>query len=191
MFDGKKHSCRASLLKRHHRHRQLSAAHQQHSSSSSEEQPAGRSEEQPAGRSRGSQQRGTSRKLAVGQAAVPELLPGATAAAAPATAGQGPDEVAATAPQAQGGQGGGAAEQDAPLTGLLAELGERTSGCVPQGSHALSTAPRGSSSGGRTYHALGPRPSHRPGSTLLTCCPPCVPGMHSVQKLRGPKAWTR
>lgn len=116
-FDGKKHSCRASLLKRHHRQSQLSAAHQQHSSSSGEEQPVGRS--------KGSRQRGTSGPLAVGQAAVPELLPGATAApeAAPATAGQGPDEGQA-APRAQGGPGGGAAEQGAQLTGLLAELGE-------------------------------------------------------------------
>ncbi len=106
-FEGKKHSCIASLLKRQGRVRQQNgkqasgAAQQQRSNSSGEWQPPGPSS--------GSLQPGNPGLPPPVHPNAPQLHPGATAAAAAA---------------AQGGQAGGAAGQDA-LAGLLASLGEK------------------------------------------------------------------
>lgn len=114
-FEGKKHSCRASLLKRHHRHRQQrgragGSSAQQRSSSSSEGQLP-----EP---SNSSMQRGSPLPMAMEHIAVQELPRGALAATIAAL----PD--AAAGPQAPYHQAGDAAGPGASLATLLACQGE-------------------------------------------------------------------
>lgn len=151
-FEGKKHSCIASLLKRQGRVRQQNgkqasgAAQQQRSNSSGEWQPPGPSS--------GSLQPGNPGLPPPVHPNAPQLHPGATAAAAAV---------------AQGGQAGGAAGRDA-LAGLLASLGEKAAtehmctsvhACAtacrcPTGLHAPSAVLCGCTTNG----LLAPRHAH-------------------------------
>ncbi|PRW44947.1 squamosa promoter binding -like 5 [Chlorella sorokiniana] len=153
-FDGRKHSCRASLLKRHHRHRQLSGKALSDSSS----------EEQPMGHNTGSRQPDRSVIFAPRQAATPEQQPGAMAAAAAALAAAAQGPGAGVGPQVQSC----AAGTHPSLSSLLTQLDQnpdagpvkpmeaRPSSCTPGDLASLLAAAGG---GAAAPPALPPAPA--------------------------------